>query len=60
MDPENRVIPVEKNSPAAALAGVFWYAGSVARAKAWHRWYFVAVCQSVLTLSLLPDRPCAP
>lgn len=54
------MIPVEKNNPAAALAGVPWYAGSVAMAKAWHRWYWVAVFQSAFALSLLPDMPCAP
>lgn len=50
-------MPAEKSIPAAALAGVFWYAGSVAMARAWHRWYWLAVFQSALALSLFPAMP---
>lgn len=60
MEPENKVIPVENSTPDAVLAFVGLNVGRVANANACNSWYWVAVFQSCLILSLFPFSAWAP
>lgn len=53
-------MPVVKRIPVTFRARVAWKAGRVAIAKAWSRWYWVAVVQSRLILSSFFVKRWAP